>query len=135
MINRTQRSQLATTLRVFLAGRTTLDEFWSDPPHGWMRDRGVAAIVDELDRWSADKARGAKAPELLDRRMRDCLERALVFLQADLEYRWGGVNHVPWLPWPCDLELGQATVWPFYSSEEFLAALAQPRLLSGRRLA
>ena len=131
MIDRIKRDQLALSLRRFLSGRLTLDQFWDQPPYGWLKDQAVADIVNELDEWSAERPGRATARELLNVAMYRSLTRAVAFLRTDQEYRWTLLDDLPRMPWPFDREHGNIDTWPFFSATDLRKALQRPTFLTG----
>lgn len=145
MIDRNARKNLAWLLRHLATGRITNEQFMAAAPR--TQDAGVNEVLRQAWFLFSDLREHRLAGEwALDATNKTAVARSILFLQSDVTYRW---------PAPLDgatrallsvLTLGTAVryidrlwrrsgdyeVWPFFSQDEYRAALLCPRYLSGR---
>jgi len=151
MIDRVARKQAAETLRHFVSGQITNDEFIRRYPYSkrdpviWALDDTVWCLYDDI---STHKLTGEYAPT---REFRKQAARWLMFLYSDEEYLWPMIGRPGfrssseslWLSWIFGfgqgrlkkfMASGDFEVWPFLRREDFERARKNAVLMtvSGR---
>lgn len=148
MVDRASRKRLGEELRHYVACLVTnyeLDALEVD----W-RDSGAVAVKEYA--WSLYDdlhKHYAKGPHKLSKEARDMVARWILFLHSDIDYTWPRYSFMQIVNWPMNLltfghwearkarrfqefqTAGDFDVWPFARREDFEAALARPKLLSG----
>jgi hypothetical protein len=146
MIDRVARKRSAESLRHFLGGQITNEEFLRRYPNSkadpaiWALDDTVWCLYDDI---ITHKLSGKYA---IPNELKKDAARWLMFLYSDKEYRWPkigapGFRHYP--SWFCRTfnfarkrfdrfrAAGDYSVWPFLQREDFEDARQRPVLLSG----
>jgi hypothetical protein len=148
MIDRVARKQAAETLRHFVSGQITNDEFIRRYPYSkrdpviWALDDTVWCLYDDI---STHKLTGEYA---ITKEFKKQVARWLMFLYSDEEYLWPRIGRPGfrssseslWLSWIFGfgqsrlkrfMASGDFEVWPFLKREDFEEARKKAVLLTG----
>jgi hypothetical protein len=145
MIDRAARKQAAETIRHFVAGQITNEEFIrrfptsQQDPIIWALDDSVWCLYDDI---RTHKLTGQWA---LPRQFKPEVVRWLMFLYSDQEYLWPKIGKPGFLQRPSwfhrffkfarkrfeRFHAGDYAVWPFLRREEFEDTRRKPYLLGG----
>jgi hypothetical protein len=151
MVDRIARKQAAETIRHFVSGQITNDDFIERYPHS-RNDPVIWALYDTIwclyDDIAIHKLTGKDA---LPKEIKKRIARWLLFLYSDKEYEWPRISSPGFCDFPTDSWLGKVMrilfsygvieagfmacgdydVWPFLSREDFEDARRKPVLLTG----
>ena len=150
MIDRPNRDRLALFVRRYAAGRITNDDL-ADRAPSHSSDPVIQAVYEYAwhlyDDLSTHRAVGRHALSPETRRM---VARWILFLHTDLEYRWPRFSFIRIYNWPLNLltfgwwerrkggyldafqRAGHFKVWPFMTTANYRATLANPRFFRKR---
>lgn len=151
MIDRAARDRAHRVLERFVNGITTCDEFESEFGDGKSTDRAIWAIETMAWNFYDDNRVGRlTGRQVLSAEGRERMERMLIFLRSDVEYRWPVDNFIR-TGAPCGLlnvltfgwsgrrfwrrdaafvaqlhAAGDFSAWPFLSHEEYARTARAP---------